>query len=136
MRKLPWGFWKSRERAQMPKRRVHLGIDFGTSTSKIVFRDYGAPGGERAILLLRDVSFRIPSRVCLTATELLFGNDNTPDGCEIYESIKMQAAAEKSGNSNYYFGPTKDRKSTRLNSSHVSISYAVFCLKKKNVVDR
>src|SRR5207249_6703000 len=27
------------------------------------------------------------------------------------------------------FGP--DRKSTRLNSSHVSISYAVFCLKKK-----
>src|SRR5438067_10266332 len=26
----------------------------------------------------------------------------------------------------------KDRKSTRLNSSHVSISYAVFCLKKKN----
>src|SRR5699024_11330455 len=29
--------------------------------------------------------------------------------------------------------PSKDRKSTRLNSSHVSISYAVFCLKKKNM---
>src|SRR5699024_11226282 len=28
----------------------------------------------------------------------------------------------------------KDRKSTRLNSSHVSISYAVFCLKKKVIV--
>src|SRR5207249_10473269 len=28
--------------------------------------------------------------------------------------------------------PPGDRKSTRLNSSHVSISYAVFCLKKKN----
>src|SRR5690606_40595625 len=27
--------------------------------------------------------------------------------------------------------PTLDRKSTRLNSSHVKISYAVFCLKKK-----
>src|SRR5438874_8789260 len=27
----------------------------------------------------------------------------------------------------------KDRKSTRLNSSHVEISYAVFCLKKKNL---
>src|SRR3989442_6302821 len=27
--------------------------------------------------------------------------------------------------------PTTDRKSTRLNSSHVRISYAVFCLKKK-----
>src|SRR5437868_8881104 len=28
-------------------------------------------------------------------------------------------------------GDVEDRKSTRLNSSHVSISYAVFCLKKK-----
>src|SRR5436309_5239818 len=27
--------------------------------------------------------------------------------------------------------PPEDRKSTRLNSSHVKISYAVFCLKKK-----
>src|SRR5256886_12180801 len=29
-----------------------------------------------------------------------------------------------------------DRKSTRLNSSHSQISYAVFCLKKKNIVIR
>src|SRR3712207_6906752 len=29
-------------------------------------------------------------------------------------------------------GHTPDRKSTRLNSSHANISYAVFCLKKKN----
>src|SRR5256885_8653323 len=28
---------------------------------------------------------------------------------------------------------TVDRKSTRLNSSHLVISYAVFCLKKKNI---
>src|SRR3712207_8685059 len=28
----------------------------------------------------------------------------------------------------------KDRKSTRLNSSHANISYAVFCLKKKNSI--
>src|SRR5690242_21026782 len=28
-----------------------------------------------------------------------------------------------------------DRKSTRLNSSHMSISYAVFCLKKKKTTD-
>src|SRR5437868_9220495 len=38
------------------------------------------------------------------------------------------------------FGETsfrmEDRKSTRLNSSHVSISYAVFCLKKKKNVNR
>src|SRR5690606_39494558 len=31
---------------------------------------------------------------------------------------------------------SSDRKSTRLNSSHVKISYAVFCLKKKKKTDR
>src|SRR5690349_23655091 len=31
--------------------------------------------------------------------------------------------------------PKRDRKSTRLNSSHVEISYAVFCLKKKKEQD-
>src|SRR5207245_9923102 len=30
----------------------------------------------------------------------------------------------------------RDRKSTRLNSSHGSISYAVFCLKKKNIITK
>src|SRR3712207_8554220 len=30
------------------------------------------------------------------------------------------------------FEQLRDRKSTRLNSSHANISYAVFCLKKKN----
>src|SRR3712207_8203039 len=31
------------------------------------------------------------------------------------------------------FGDRRDRKSTRLNSSHANISYAVFCLNKKKV---
>src|SRR5437868_11169375 len=34
------------------------------------------------------------------------------------------------------YGNHRDRKSTRLNSSHVSISYAVFCLKKKTNFSR
>src|SRR5205809_4179930 len=33
----------------------------------------------------------------------------------------------------YNIWRTRDRKSTRLNSSHGYISYAVFCLKKKNI---
>src|SRR5690625_2800409 len=33
-----------------------------------------------------------------------------------------------------YTGIAVDRKSTRLNSSHVAISYAVFCLKKQNML--
>src|SRR3712207_7805744 len=42
--------------------------------------------------------------------------------------LASDAAKEVSGQ---IFGPRIDRKSTRLNSSHANISYAVFCLKKK-----
>src|SRR5207248_9016590 len=41
------------------------------------------------------------------------------------------ASASCSRNTTCSFSPS-DRKSTRLNSSHRTISYAVFCLKKKN----
>src|SRR2546427_275595 len=41
------------------------------------------------------------------------------------------AAALPSAPARYSVAPTLDRKSTRLNSSHSQISYAVFCLKKK-----
>src|SRR3712207_8925069 len=41
-----------------------------------------------------------------------------------------QLAREAHGGLDVHAG---DRKSTRLNSSHANISYAVFCLKKKNV---
>src|SRR3712207_7325281 len=34
------------------------------------------------------------------------------------------------------FTQRADRKSTRLNSSHANISYAVFCLKKKKLLER
>src|SRR5437773_4863335 len=36
-----------------------------------------------------------------------------------------------SGSASYVCAEVVDRKSTRLNSSHITISYAVFCLKKK-----
>src|SRR3712207_6937021 len=40
---------------------------------------------------------------------------------------KLQSAADDAG-----YVAAVDRKSTRLNSSHANISYAVFCLKKKH----
>src|SRR5438094_6068447 len=43
---------------------------------------------------------------------------------------KMRAVVVNAGNANCATGA--DRKSTRLNFSHRTISYAVFCLKKKN----
>src|SRR5690625_5711766 len=45
----------------------------------------------------------------------------------IYDIIKVDDGIVIVGTTN----SVEDRKSTRLNSSHVAISYAVFCLKKK-----
>src|SRR5258705_7064314 len=50
------------------------------------------------------------------------------------ESVSVRVAGTSTGNERAEFGATGkviDRKSTRLNSSHLGISYAVFCLKKK-----
>src|SRR2546426_4660769 len=44
----------------------------------------------------------------------------------------VQALQQFVGQSPWAWEPVRDRKSTRLNSSHLVISYAVFCLKKKN----
>src|SRR5437764_10514042 len=46
--------------------------------------------------------------------------------------LKEFTIGEPSYLSRFSSAPARDRKSTRLNSSHRCISYAVFCLKKKN----
>src|SRR5438876_8407304 len=69
------------------------------------------------------------------------------DALPISESNNYPASNAVDGNtssrwSTHYNDPqwiyvdlgSRDRKSTRLNSSHPSISYAVFCLKKKNIL--
>src|SRR5689334_24689226 len=49
---------------------------------------------------------------------------------ELFELLKDLQPGEHGERSHAEIG-AEDRKSTRLNSSHSSISYAVFCLKKK-----
>src|SRR3712207_8374784 len=48
----------------------------------------------------------------------------------------IPALSQTSRHAAYYSDTYRDRKSTRLNSSHANISYAVFCLKKKNNNER
>src|SRR5438874_3021257 len=55
------------------------------------------------------------------------GDGNRP-GAVTVRSFKGGASAPPLSGA---AGTERDRKSTRLNSSHVEISYAVFCLKKK-----
>src|SRR3712207_8164436 len=45
--------------------------------------------------------------------------------------VELGADVERAAGEERERSDTKDRKSTRLNSSHANISYAVFCLKKK-----
>src|SRR5690349_25152963 len=49
------------------------------------------------------------------------------EGCSIEEICRALRLRENAAKHSIF----RDRKSTRLNSSHVEISYAVFCLKKK-----
>src|SRR5688500_19488077 len=70
----------------------------------------------------------LPIFGCFGLTEPDFGSN--PAG--------MRTHARRDGDSWVLNGAkawiTKDRKSTRLNSSHLVISYAVFCLKKKKII--
>src|SRR5690625_6618764 len=56
-----------------------------------------------------------------------FGKDLEPYLYEVQQDWEEESIEPGSDNIEI-----RDRKSTRLNSSHVAISYAVFCLKKKN----
>src|SRR6202043_2329358 len=65
---------------------------------------------------------RRPPRSTLFPYTTLFRSGLTADRSTLFQTPAGSTAA----------APGADRKSTRLNSSHVKISYAVFCLKKKN----
>src|SRR5437870_3770856 len=77
------------------------------------------------------------SAQCLTT----YGKVNLAAGksAEALKYFRMALEKNKALGEAYFYtavaqlssAPPKDRKSTRLNSSHVAISYAVFCLKKK-----
>src|SRR5207249_8596584 len=59
------------------------------------------------------------------------------DGAEHTVFLGCNAATHSPGGTDGWRSDSySDRKSTRLNSSHVSISYAVFCLKKKKENER
>src|SRR5690349_22393832 len=72
---------------------------------------------------------RRPPRSTLFPYTTLFRSRT--DRCDSNKDWNSRRSADRSRPSSATSSPARDRKSTRLNSSHVEISYAVFCLKKK-----
>src|SRR5690242_21555537 len=72
-------------------------------------------------------SLSLASRGELTMTEAKIVGGSEADRRKLLELHEQYLVANGK-----FDWPGIDRKSTRLNSSHMSISYAVFCLKKKN----
>src|SRR5690554_7003877 len=86
--------------------------------------------GDHVLLDKVDLDIRNGERLCVvgrngagksTLLKILAGNVSLDDGrVEYSDTLRV----------------SRDRKSTRLNSSHVRISYAVFCLKKKKKIKK
>src|SRR5688572_32458596 len=74
---------------------------------------------------------RPPPRSTLFPYTTLF-RSITASGFSLIVTERYKLPPKSSSNQPCFFIFFQDRKSTRLNSSHSQISYAVFCLKKKN----
>src|SRR3989449_8164232 len=64
----------------------------------------------------------------------LFGSWGSEPAVSLSRTFLMETAIRRTGDDWVIDGLKQDRKSTRLNSSHGYISYAVFCLKKKIII--
>src|SRR5690606_41698465 len=64
------------------------------------------------------------------------GQQSWPQPCHRHRRTAHRSARGRTAGGARQTDPSRDRKSTRLNSSHVKISYAVFCLKKKTFTAR
>src|SRR5207253_9211706 len=85
------------------------------------------------LLILFFLMIRPPPRSTLFPYTTLF---RSKSGQSSGRRLKLSWPERKRSNKSIlcrrkFLRRSKDRKSTRLNSSHVAISYAVFCLKKK-----
>src|SRR3712207_7427852 len=75
---------------------------------------------------------RPPRSTLFPYTTLFRSGLSVPSCLEPGQSYRVSLAGEGRCGCADWRRRKQDRKSTRLNSSHANISYAVFCLKKKN----
>src|SRR3712207_8185220 len=79
------------------------------------------------------VKYTIPDDTNIIPNRIYLDGEwkNNADHMELQSDVGRIVLSYSAKAVNIVAGGNKDRKSTRLNSSHANISYAVFCLKKK-----
>src|SRR3712207_8284217 len=80
---------------------------------------FRSSGGQKQLLAIAGVLVMRPARIVFDEPTTLLDLVNARRVAELIAGLEQQVVV------------VTDRKSTRLNSSHANISYAVFCLKKK-----
>src|SRR2546430_7893883 len=85
---------------------------------------------ERVLFFFFFLMIRRPPRSTLFPYTTLFRSDEVADPL-LGADFPRQGRDRLVRDGSFAFDASGDRKSTRLNSSHSQISYAVFCLKKK-----
>src|SRR5690606_39865826 len=78
------------------------------------------------------MALKMPSPSATTISPVDIGGTDSPAGTIVANATSDAVVSCTTVTRLTSTFPAQDRKSTRLNSSHVKISYAVFCLKKKN----
>src|SRR3712207_1753625 len=114
---------------------VHAAEGYARSSGKVgVVLVTSGPGATNAVTGLTDAMMDSIPLVCITGqvpTHLI--------GSDAFQECDTVGITRHCTKHNYLVKsiedlPRVDRKSTRLNSSHANISYAVFCLKKKKYI--
>src|SRR3712207_8516725 len=78
---------------------------------------------------LKDLHLRLPRNALIVITGLSGSGKSSLAFDTIYAEGQRRYVESLSAYARQFLGQMEDRKSTRLNSSHANISYAVFCLK-------
>src|SRR5688572_21620928 len=115
------------QRARLP------GFRQGKAPAAVVRKKFGDDIRQEALRELVQESWRVAQKqeelkpIADPHIHNLKWEEGAPVTFEFHVELKPELKLQRLGG----FRLTRDRKSTRLNSSHSQISYAVFCLKKK-----
>src|SRR5206468_11008236 len=107
---------------------LSISCDLLLSSSVLFFFFNATPTSDLYTLSLHDA---LPILALVLATRSLLPLGEIERHFSQGRALPDPAPGQRLVDSNSWSGTVSDRKSTRLNSSHDQISYAVFCLKKK-----